>query len=34
MLWHSIDQDPVLKTKYFHFYEAIKAIKVKYPKND
>ena len=34
MLWHSIDQDPALKTKYFHFYEAIKAIKVKYPKND
>ena len=34
MLGHSIDQDPALKTKYFHFYEAIKAIKVKYPKND
>ena len=34
LLWHSIDQDPALKTKYFHFYEAIKSVKVKYPKND
>ncbi len=33
MLWHSIDQDPQLKSKYFNFYEAIKAVKVKYPKN-
>ena len=33
MLWHSIDQDPQLKSKYFDFYEAIKAVKVKYPKN-
>jgi len=33
MLWHSIDQDPLLKSKYFDFYEAIKAVKVKYPKN-
>ena len=33
MLWHSIDQDPELKSKYFDFYEAIKAVKVKYPKN-
>ena len=33
MLWHSIDKDPQLKTKYFDFYEAIKAVKVKYPKN-
>jgi hypothetical protein len=33
MLWHSIDKDPELKTKYFDFYEAIKAVKVKYPKN-
>tara|TARA_Y100000015_G_scaffold18078_1_gene17464 strand:- start:50 stop:340 length:291 start_codon:yes stop_codon:yes gene_type:complete len=33
MLWHSIDQDPQLKTKYFDFYEAIKAVKVKYPKS-
>ena len=32
MLWHSIDQDPQLKSKYFDFYEAIKAVKVKYPK--
>ena len=33
MLWHSIDQDPQLKSKYFNFYEAIKTVKVKYPKN-
>ena len=33
MLWHSIDQDPQLKSKYFDFYEAIKAVKVKYPKD-
>jgi len=33
MLWHSIDQDPQLKSKYFDFYEAIKAVKVKYTKN-
>ena len=33
MLWHSIDQDPQLKSKYFNFYEAIKAVKVKYPKD-
>ena len=33
MLWHSIDQDPQLKSKYFDFYEAIKAVKVKYAKN-
>ena len=33
MLWHSIDQDPALKSKYFSFYEAIKAVKVKHPKN-
>jgi hypothetical protein len=33
MLWHSIDQDPQLKSKYFEFYEAIKAVKVKHPKN-
>ena len=32
MLWHSIDESPELKTKYFKFYEAWKAIKVKYPK--
>ena len=33
MLWHSIDKDPQLKSKYFDFYEAIKAVKVKCPKN-
>ena len=33
MLWHSIDQTPALKSQYFDFYEAIKAVKVKYPKN-
>ena len=33
MLWHSIDQDPTLKSKYFTFYEAIKSVKVKNPKN-
>ena len=33
MLWHSIDKDPQLKSKYFDFYEAIKGVKVKYPKN-
>ena len=32
MLWHSVDESPELKTKYFKFYEACKAIKVKYPK--
>ena len=33
MLWHSINQNPELKQKYFDFYEAIKQVKVKYPKN-
>ena len=33
MLWHTIDQNPELKQKYFDFYEAIKQVKVKYPKN-
>ncbi len=33
MLWHSIDQNPALKSQYFDFYEAIKAVKVKFPKN-
>ena len=33
MLWHSIDQNPELKQKYFDFYESIKQVKVKYPKN-
>ena len=32
MLWHSIDENPELKQKYFAFYEAIKAVKAKYPK--
>ena len=32
MLWHSIDQNPALKSQYFNFYEAIKAVKVKNPK--
>ena len=32
MLWHSIDQNAELKQKYFDFYEAIKAVKAKYPK--
>ena len=33
MLWHSIDQNPALKSQYFDFYESIKAVKVKHPKN-
>ena len=33
MLWHSIDQDEELKTKYFNFYQAIKSVKIKHPKN-
>ena len=33
MLWHSIDQNPKLKSEYFELYEAIKAVKVKHPKN-
>ena len=32
MLWHSIDENAELKQKYFAFYEALKAVKVKYPK--
>ena len=32
MLWHSIDKNPSLKSQYFNFYEAIKAVKVKNPK--
>jgi hypothetical protein len=34
MLWHSIDKNPDLKTKFFNFYEAIKAVKVKYGKDE
>ena len=33
MLWHSIDQNSELQMKYFDFYQAIKSVKVKYPKN-
>ena len=33
MIWHTIDQNPKLKSEYFEFYEAIKAVKVKHPKN-
>ncbi len=33
MLWHSIDKNPSLKSEYFEFYEAIKAVKVKHPNN-
>ena len=33
MLWHSINKNPELKSEYFEFYEAIKAVKVKHPKN-
>ena len=33
MLWHSIDKNPALKSEYFEFYEAIKAVKVKHPTN-
>ena len=33
ILWHSIDQNTKLKSEYFDFYETIKAVKVKYPKN-
>ena len=32
MLWHSINENAELKQKYFAFYEAIKAVKAKYPK--
>ena len=32
MLWHSIDQNPALKSEYFEFYEAIKAVKDANPK--
>ena len=32
MLWHSIDESAELKQKYFAFYEALKAVKVKYSK--
>jgi len=32
MLWHSIDRDAVLKSKYFDFHQAILAVKAKHPK--
>ena len=32
MLWHSIDEDASLKSKYFAFHQAILAIKSKYSK--
>jgi len=33
MLWHIMDKDITLQKKYFEFYQAIKTVKVKYPKN-
>ena len=32
MLWHSIDKDTELKSKYFDFHQAILAVKAKHPK--
>ena len=32
MLWHSIDEDAALKSKYFKFHQAILAVKSKYSK--
>ena len=32
MLWHSIDKDAELKSKYFDFHQAILAVKAKNPK--
>jgi len=32
MLWHSIDKDAELKSKYFDFHQAILAVKSKNPK--
>lgn len=34
MLWHSIDADEELKTKFAEFYNAIKAVKENLPKPD
>lgn len=31
-LWHSIDSDETLKTQFSDFYNAIKTVKDKYPK--
>lgn len=33
MIWHAIDADADLKTKFAAFYTAIKDIKDKYPKS-
>ena len=33
MLWHTIDKDILLQKRYFDFYQTIKQVKVKYPKN-
>jgi len=32
MLWHSIDKDAELKSKYFDFHQTILAVKSKNPK--
>jgi len=32
LLWHSIDNDAELKSKYFDFHQAILAVKAKHPK--
>ena len=32
MIWHAIDADTELKTKFATFYDAIKAVKDAYPK--
>jgi len=32
LLWHSIDNDAELKSKYFDFHRAILAVKAKHPK--
>ena len=32
MLWHSIDRDAELKSKYRDFHQAILAVKAKHPK--
>ena len=32
LLWHSIDKDTELKSKYFDFHQAILAVKAKHPK--
>lgn len=33
MIWHALDADTELKTKFGTFYNAIKSIKDKYPKS-